>query len=73
MQLRARSATFHEQLRVGRARITKGPEMTKTLLTIAFVAAFGCGFQPFPPFGCTGHAECVCDAAGHCQWIWRCR
>lgn len=47
--------------------------MTKTLLTIAFVAAFGCGFQPFPPFGCTGHAECVCDAAGHCQWIWHCR
>tara|TARA_R110000868_G_scaffold190125_3_gene433740 strand:+ start:116 stop:307 length:192 start_codon:yes stop_codon:yes gene_type:complete len=31
-------------------------------------AQFGCGFAPFPPFGCRV-GPCVCDQAGqNCQW-----
>ena len=35
-------------------------------------AQSGCGFKPFPPFGCSGSdAVCRCDDDG-CQWIWYC-
>jgi hypothetical protein len=44
------------------------------LLASTAEASFGCGFKPFPPFGCkSDSAQCACrvDSYGkeHCEWI----
>ena len=37
-------------------------------------ASAGCGFRPFPPYGCLdGQAHCICDSDGRCEWVWVCR
>lgn len=39
------------------------------VLFVADASYAGCGFQPFPPFGCqASQAQCVCSGAG-CEWV----
>lgn len=46
----------------------------KKKIIVLLILALGCGFEPFPPFGCINpHAQCVCDSHDNCQWIWLCR
>jgi hypothetical protein len=30
------------------------------------------GFEPYPPVGCKGKPRCICDADGHCSWVFDC-
>lgn len=43
------------------------------LAPVSAVAGLGCGFRPFPPFGCKNpQPDCVCDSHNNCEWIWHC-
>lgn len=45
--------------------------MITLYLTIQLALSnFGCGFEPFKPFGCEkAEAVCFCDDSGECKWI----
>jgi hypothetical protein len=43
------------------------------LMEAAAQPAVFCAVPPVPPVGCTlQDGKCLCDASGHCRWLYNC-